>query len=75
MWRLYVKTHSVHVHENTDIIGLYLRPQTVLCGVSHVPVHSEISGCSHDVRGGRQSNRRSGYHLQVEMEQRHVCVN
>lgn len=35
--------------------------------------HSEISDCGHDVRGGRQSNRRSGYHLQVEMEQRHVC--
>lgn len=37
--------------------------------------HSEISDCGHDVRGGRQGNRRSGYHLQVEMEQRHVCVN
>lgn len=36
--------------------------------------HSEISDCGHDVRGGRQSNRRSGYHLQVEMgTETHLC--
>lgn len=34
---------------------------------------SEISDCGHDVRGVGQSNRKSGYRLQ--MEQRHVCVN
>lgn len=37
--------------------------------------HSQISDCGHEVRGGRQGDRRSGDHLQVEMEQRHVCVN
>lgn len=36
--------------------------------------HLEISDCGHDVRGGRQSNRRSGYHFQVEMgTETHLC--
>lgn len=45
----------------------------LICGVCVYVFLSEISDCGHDVRSVRQSNRRSGYRLQ--MEQRHVCVN
>lgn len=35
--------------------------------------YMEVFLVSNDVRGGRQSNRRSRYHLQIRMEQRHFC--
>lgn len=49
------------------------RPEAVIWR-SNVPFHLEISGCNHDVRNGRQSDRRSRTHLQADIKQRHVCV-
>lgn len=34
----------------------------------------DVRDTGHDVRGGRWSNKRSRYHLQIRMEQRHFCV-
>lgn len=74
LWKLYVKTHThIYTPERAIIWPINLN-------VNHVTWHSwdyiwemklihlEISNCGHDVRSGRQGNRRSGYRLPVEME-------
>lgn len=62
-------TRITHINS----LRTHLRPEAVIWR-SNVPFHLEISGCNHDVRNGRQSDRRSRTHLQADIKQRHVCV-
>lgn len=77
---LHVKTQTLEKNPWTctrithiNSLRTHLRPEAVIWR-SNVPFHLEISGCNHDVRNGRQSDRRSRTHLQADIKQRHVCV-